>query len=111
VSLLPHMHKLGTSLDATYVGGPFDGQKFLDSPGYDPDNGVLAHYDPPVDLGSAGGLTFSCTWTNTLNKTIVEGVGDNEMCMIFGYAWPVDRAYTAYATPGDCILFPTPSAE
>jgi hypothetical protein len=111
VSLLPHMHKLGTSLDATYVGGPFDGMKFLDSPGYDPDNGVLTQYDPPVDLTEATGITFSCTWHNTFDKTIREGVGDNEMCMIFGYAWPVEKAFTAYAEPGNCLMFATPAPE
>ncbi len=111
VSLLPHMHKLGRALDATYKGGPFDTMKFLDSPGYDPDNGVLVQYDPPVDLTVTSGITFSCTWQNTLNRTIVEGVGDNEMCMVFGYSWPVDKAYTAYATPGNCLMFPTPQPE
>lgn len=108
VSLLPHMHELGTALDATYVGGAFDGMRFLDSPGYDPDNGVLVQYDPPVDLTDATGITFSCTWVNTHDKTIREGVGDNEMCMIFGYAWPVEKAFTAYATPGNCLMFATP---
>ncbi len=108
VSLLPHMHKLGKSLAATYVGGPFDGQAFLDSQGYDPDNGVLTFYDPPVDLTDAVGITFSCTWQNTFDRTIREGIGDNEMCMVFGYAWPVDKAYTAYASDDNCVMFATP---
>jgi len=111
VSLLPHMHKLGRALDATYKGGPYDGMAFLDSPGYDPDRGVLLHYDPPVDLGPSNGITFSCTWDNTFDHTVVEGIGDNEMCMVFGYAWPVDKAYTAYATPGNCLMFPTPQPD
>lgn len=108
VSLLPHMHKLGTSLDATYTGGPFDGQAFLDSQGYDPDNGVLTFYDPPVDLTDAVGIEFSCTWQNTFNRTIREGIGDNEMCMVFGYAWPVDKAFTAYAADENCVMLATP---
>ncbi len=112
VSLLPHMHALGTSLDASYAGGPFDGEKFLDSPGYDPDNGVLVQYDPPIDLEPVRGFSFSCTWNNTLPVTIREGVGDNEMCMIFGYAWPVDKAFTALANDdAPCFTFATPPPE
>jgi hypothetical protein len=108
VSLLPHMHKLGKALAATYTGGPFDGQAFLDSKGYDPDNGVLTFYDPPVDLTDSVGIKFSCTWQNTFDRTIREGIGDNEMCMVFGYAWPVDKAYTAYAADDNCVMFATP---
>jgi len=111
VSLLPHMHKLGTALDATYVGGPFAGEAFLDSPGYDPDNGVLTFYDPPVDLTAATGITFSCTWRNTFDRTIVDGIGDNEMCMVFGYAWPVEKSFTAYAMPDNCLMFATPPPQ
>lgn len=108
VSLLPHMHKLGKSLQATYTGGRFDGEAFLDSQGYDPDNGVLTFYDPPVDLTDSVGIKFSCTWENTFNRTIREGIGDNEMCMVFGYAWPVEKSFTAYAADDNCVMFATP---
>ena len=108
VNVLPHMHRLGTSFSIDFLGGQLDGQRFLDSKGYDPDNGVLTFYDPPVDLTEAAGITFSCTWQNTFDRTIREGIGDNEMCMVFGYAWPVDKAYTAYASDGNCVMFATP---
>lgn len=108
VTALPHMHQLGTALQATYLGGPFDGTAFLDSTGYDPEDGVLVQYEPAVDLIDAEGITFSCSWQNTFDKTIVEGVGDNEMCMVFGYAWPFDKAYSAIASPDNCLMFATP---
>jgi len=108
VTMLPHMHALGRSLKGSFIGGPHDGHAFLDSEGYNPDDGVLVQYEPPVDLTEAEGVRFECTWQNTFDKTIVEGVGDNEMCMVFGYAWPVDKAYTLVAEPTNCIMFPTP---
>jgi hypothetical protein len=108
VTALPHMHKLGRALTAAPIGGPFDGQRFLDSTGFDPEEGVLVQYEPPVDLTDAEGLTFSCSWQNTFDKVIVDGVGDNEMCMVFGYAWPVNKAYSAIAQPGNCQLLATP---
>ncbi|MSP61128.1 MAG: hypothetical protein EXR72_12440 [Myxococcales bacterium] len=107
VSVLPHMHKLGTRLSAGFLGGPLDGKNFLDSPGYDPDDGVLRQYDPSVDLsqlGQGNGLRFACTWKNTLARSVKEGIGDNEMCMVFGYAWPPKASYTALAGEGSCVV-------
>lgn len=107
VNVLPHMHKLGIEFDAGVTGGPLDGQMFLKSPGYDPEKGVLTQYDPAIDLSAVSGVKFSCTWRNTLSQTVVEGVGSNEMCMMFGYAYPPSAAYSALAT-GDACLMSTP---
>jgi len=109
VSVLPHMHKLGTRFTAGYVGGKFDGQLFLDSPGYNPDKGVLTEYDAPgVDLSQGDGATFSCSWNNTLDVDVTEGIGDNEMCILFGYAWPPENTYTTSAATGGCIWIVPP---
>jgi len=104
VSVLPHMHKLGIEFDAGVTGGPLDGQAFLKSPGYSPDKGVLTQYDPAIDLSTVAGVTFNCTWHNTLDQSVVEGVGINEMCMMFGYAYPPSAAYSALAGPGTCLM-------
>jgi hypothetical protein len=46
--------------------------------------------------GSQGdGASFSCTWSNTTDQTVVEGVGSNEMCMLFGYGFPGASTYSA----------------
>jgi len=108
VTVLPHMHKLGTAFTGTYLGGPRDGQLFLDSRGYDPENGVMVEYDQAVDLSQGAGASFACTWHNTLNKTIKTGVGDNEMCILFGYAYPPENAFSANATDQACIYVAPP---
>ena len=109
VSLLPHMHRLGIEFAARYKGGPLDGKYFLRSKGYDPDNGVLLQSHPAIDLGQGDGATFSCTWDNTLNETLGFGVGNNEMCILFGYAWPPWAAFTADAKAGNCFtIAPVP---
>ncbi len=103
VEAMPHMHALGTHFGASIVGGPNDGSAFLDEKGYDPE-GSIRVFEPPVNLDGSDGVRFSCTWKNPFDKQIVEGIGDNEMCMMFGYAFPVENAYTAVATPnGPCI--------
>lgn len=112
VNVLPHMHRLGVEFTMEFMGGTFDGQKFLESKGYDPDNGVMVQYDPGIDLSQGDGLRFSCKWHNTMNKTIVEGVGDNEMCMAFGYAWPYETTYTGLAEgPDQCLVLKLPELK
>jgi len=115
VSLMPHMHKLATHFDATFKGGPLDGKAFLDSPGFNPD-GVIESYDPAVDLSQQEttlepgiGFNWSCSWNNTYtDHTVVEGVGQDEMCMAFGYAWPYASAYSAIADDSSCIVVAPP---
>lgn len=104
VNVLPHMHRMGIEFDAGVIGGPDDGKNFLTSPGYNPDQGVLTQYDPAIDLSDADGVTFGCTWHNTLDQTLTEGVGNNEMCMMFGYAYPPGAAYSALANAGSCVM-------
>ena len=102
VTSLPHMHALGTAFTASFLGGVRNGEAFLRSAGYDPQEGVLEQHDPAIDLGQGNGLSFSCSWTNTHNKTIVEGTGDNEMCMLFGYAYPADQVSFGFANDTGC---------
>ncbi|HSO31267.1 MAG TPA: hypothetical protein VLT33_02090 [Labilithrix sp.] len=108
VMVLPHMHKFGTGFHAAFAGGPRDGQHFLDSKGYDPDNGVMTQYSPAIDLSQHGadgaGATFSCSWRNPLDKGLVWGVGDNEMCVMYGYAYPPSAAYSVLASAQGCIV-------
>lgn len=109
VQVLPHMHRMGKAFTASLLGGEHDGTRFLDSPGYDPEKGVLLEYDPPLDLSVADRFDFSCEWQNTLDKTLVEGIGDNEMCILFGYAYPFENAYSALASGGNsCVLAAPP---
>lgn len=107
VSAMPHMHKLGTRFAASFMGGALDGQLFLDSPGFNPD-GLIYAYEPALAVQDVDGFRFSCTWENTFDKDIVEGVGDNEMCMLFGYAYPYEQAYSAIANDLSCLLIPPP---
>lgn len=109
VQLLPHMHELGTSFFAGFNGGPYDQQRFLDSKGYDPEEGVLLQYKPAVDVSLGESVRWGCSWRNTHPKTIVEGIGDNEMCILFGYAYPYENAYSARATTTGCLMVVPPA--
>jgi hypothetical protein len=113
VSVLPHMHTLGRRFTAGFAGGPRDGRLFLDADYGTRGESDIVQFDPAVDLSQGGagdGARFACTWHNTFDKVIKEGVGDNEMCILFGYAYPPEQAYSALATPqSDCLpVLPPP---
>ena len=111
VNVLPHIHQLGRRFTGEFMGGPLDGQLFLDSPGYSSE-GVMVQYRPAIDLSQGDGARFGCTWKNTFDKTIVQGTGDNEMCMLFGYGYPYDQTYSAVASgPESCLTFALPPME
>lgn len=107
VSVLPHMHKMGRRFTAGFLGGPLDGKLWMDSKGYDPGAGVLLQYDPAIDLDEDG-VSFSCTWENPLDQDVHEGVGDNEMCILFGYAWPPESTYSILAGNDFCTATTAP---
>lgn len=111
VDMMPHMHKLGKRFVASFIGGDLDQKSFLDTPGYNPD-GLITSFDPAVEVAPGEGFSFACTWENTFDKTIVEGTGDNEMCMMFGYAYPYESAFSAFqGGDGACIVLAAPPRE
>ena len=108
VQTLPHMHALGTRFTLSLLGGPRDGALLLDNDTYGKRGETdIRLYDPGVDLTQGGlgsGARFACSWNNTFDKTIEYGTGDNEMCILFGYAYPPENTYSAAASEGiDCI--------
>ncbi len=109
VNAMPHMHKLGTRFEVAFYGGALDGERFLDSPGYDPERGVIEQFGPAIDLSQGKGASFSCSWNNTLDKEIVEGIGDNEMCILFGYAYPPENAFSALGGGSSCVYVAPPA--
>ncbi len=111
VTAMPHMHALGVGFFAEHVGGPHDGQRFLDSKGYDPDKGVITQYVPAAPLGKSEDVRWGCKWHNSYNDTIVEGVGKNEMCILFGYAYPYAHAYSALSSEVGCAMIAPPDPK
>jgi hypothetical protein len=108
VSALPHMHALGRRFTIGLSGGPRDGALVLDNNSYGNRGETdIRLFNPAIDLTQGGqgtGARFSCTWFNTFDKEIKYGVGDNEMCILFGYAYPPENTFSAAASEDlDCI--------
>jgi hypothetical protein len=82
---LPHYHALGHGFRLGIHGGPQDGKTLFElGPfGADPFGRV---FDPPVDLAGATGLSFTCGFRNPTDKAVGWGIGDQEMCVMLGFA-------------------------
>ncbi len=82
---LPHFHDLGTSFHLEIMGGPRDGEVIFDQGGYgsDPYGRV---FSDPIDLTGATGLRFGCGYYNPREEAVGWGVGDQEMCVMLGFA-------------------------
>lgn len=107
---MPHMHSRGIAFTASYKGGALAGERFIDSPGYSPD-GAIQQFQPAIDMSQGEGFDFTCTWYNDTNRPVQDGAsGNQEMCMLFGYAYPASNAYTVSAVPGGSCLGLLPPA-
>jgi hypothetical protein len=83
--MLPHYHYLGNYFAVEVLGGALDGTKLHEISGFDATQ-VGKRFDPPLDIGDADGLRLTCGYDNWTDKLIGWGNGDQEMCILFGFA-------------------------
>ena len=83
--VLPHYHNLGHDFRLGIHGGDRDGETLFELGAFtaDPFGKV---FDPPIDLTGAKGLEFSCTFLNPRDESVGWGIGDQEMCLMLGFA-------------------------
>lgn len=83
--VLPHFHGLGERFRLEVAGGSEDGRML-----YELSDGIgEAHgqtFDPPVDMGSGNGFRFTCGYNNPRKEVVRWGNGDQEMCVMLGFA-------------------------
>ncbi len=85
--VLPHYHQLGSGFRLEYVGGPHDGEAFFTQSAMFGE--ALGHTFPtPLDFAAVGatGIRFTCEHTNPRAQAVGWGVGDQEMCVMLGFA-------------------------
>lgn len=83
--VLPHYHALGNEFSLSIRGGPRDGEVLYELSGFNAEaNGK--GFDPPVDMTGSTGFNFHCGFDNPWDKSVRWGIGDNEMCVMLGFA-------------------------
>ena len=83
--VMPHYHTLGSSFRLQHLGGPKDGEDIyaIDNRYGEP----LGHaFEQPVDLSEGNGLSFTCGYDNPRAESVGFGIGDQEMCVMLGFA-------------------------
>ena len=96
VSIMPHFHQFSERYVTEIV--PYEGaaQTVYEDQGFDTDSDIVT-YDPPLQLGDGDSLRFSCLFHNTTDHDITFGLGENEMCVLFGYLYPVEKQVVGYS--------------
>jgi hypothetical protein len=96
VEMMPHTHKLATSFTADLVSLENANTSVLDVGAFDAQSHIKV-YDPSLDLTNVDSIKFACTFDNTTNSDVVYGIGNNEMCVLFGYLYPVRDQFVAHS--------------
>src|SRR5262249_42005259 len=100
VDLMPHTHKFASAFTVDVVDRPENGgaeKRVIDNGPFDAESHI-AGFDPPIDLTNVGKLRYACEFDNTTDHNIKWGIGENEMCVLFGYLYPVKYQFVAYTT-------------
>jgi hypothetical protein len=87
-AVAPHMHLLGKSSRIEVQRANGDTECLLDIPKWDFNWQQFYFFDSPagVQLEAGDRVSFSCTWDNTLDKTVGWGDGtEDEMCISYLY--------------------------
>ncbi len=101
-AIMPHTHQWATGFNVEFgtakmrdyddmpeIGGwentlvkPYDRQ------GTGLSDSDIQTYDPPVNTDGADSVRFECHFDNTTDHDMCFGIGENEMCFLFGYTSP-----------------------
>jgi hypothetical protein len=111
-TVMPHTHKRAIAFEAELVRPDGSTEPFFRDGGFDGESEITV-FDEPVSLEGFTRIRHTCTVNNDLDRPIVWGVGENEMCTLFGYMYPPEAQYiggvparTAPAVQPDCISIP-----
>jgi hypothetical protein len=99
--VLPHYHSLGHSFHLETLGGDDDGKAIYDLGAFDGEAHGTA-FDPPVSMAGAKGFRFSCGYQNPRSTEVGWGIGDQEMCVMLGFARS-DYAFDASVQSGAAV--------
>ena len=123
-ALMPHTHQWATGFSAEfglnntpreYDGAPTPGTvESLPDPlvpylreGTGLSDSDIEVYDPPIDTSAANAVKFQCHFNNTTDHDMCFGIGENEMCFLFGYVSPpeMQRVGVIITDGASCITF------
>ena len=87
VTMMPHTHKRAAAVRADLVHADGTTTNVLDKGAFDVETDIEV-FDSPISLAGMKSIRYTCSVVNDLTEPIVYGIGDNEMCTLFGYMYP-----------------------
>ena len=97
--VLSHYHSLGSNFRLTVHGGGTDGVNIHERDENLSSDTMGRAFDPPLELDDIGQLEFGCTFDNMRGAEVGWGIGDQEMCVMAGFA-ESDMAFDASVGDG-----------
>jgi hypothetical protein len=96
VEMMPHTHKLATKFTVDLLDLQGQPKRVIDNGAFDSQSHIEV-YQPAIDLTDDLSMKFECTFANTTDHNVVYGIGQNEMCILFGYLYPVKNQFVGHA--------------
>jgi hypothetical protein len=97
VEMMPHTHKFATKFTVDFLHEDGTEKRIIDNGAFNAESHITI-YDPSLDLTTVNQIAYSCTFDNSTDHDIVWGIGENEMCILFGYVYPVRNQFVGYAS-------------
>jgi len=104
VSIMPHTHERAISFDVELVREDGSTESFFHDGDFDTESDITV-FEEAISLEGFSRIRHTCTVENELDRPIVWGIGDNEMCTLFGYLYPPSAQQLGYVARGatDCF--------
>jgi hypothetical protein len=96
VSLMPHTHQYAEAFDVDVLGPTGSAERVYEGGGFDLESDIRV-YAPSIELTVDDSIRYGCAFRNTTDHDLVFGLGDNEMCTLFGYIYPPEKQFVAYS--------------
>jgi hypothetical protein len=87
VTIMPHTHKRASAFDVVLLRADGSEKSIFHEGAFNTDSDITI-FDPPISLDGFSRIRHTCTVNNDLSRPIVWGIGDDEMCTLFGYLYP-----------------------
>jgi hypothetical protein len=100
ITMMPHTHKMAQSFTVDLLPNAGGEKRVLDDGAFDLESDIHT-YDPPIDLTDIDKARFECIFDNNTDHDVVYGIGENEMCILFGYIYPREKQMVGYAESED----------
>ena len=96
VSVMPHTHDLRRSFTVDLLDYEGKARDTVSYGAFDASSDIK-QFHPPLSLEGIESIRFACAFDNTTDHDVVYGIGEDEMCILFGYMYPVDTQVVAHA--------------